>query len=680
MSGMSRLHILVTFALLLAGCGSAATDGPSGPLAPLPAPGALAPRSTSAYTHQRSGDEHLSAPLSRVTAAESAATFAPQLETTGTVRDAAYAVYGFELPDYGAPEVLALEWATAPAPGSLYVAVADFTASRWDWHQPGSSASVAVDDPGLQRARQDGTDIVLVAVLLVGTQPAQLTGLQWGASVAPPDVAFTIDTTQDARPISPLIYGMNDPDWEAYAGVALTRLGGNRWTAYNWENNASNAGTDWFNQNDGYLSNSDVPGLAVSQGVDDAFAHDASMIVTVPVQGRVAQDKNGGGDVNQTPDYLNARFDPSYPRKGGPFLLSPDRNDETTYQDEFVNWLRSMYPRTADGPQLFYSLDNEPDLWEETHPRIQLIPLSYDALVLRSIDYANAIKDVDGQAVIFGPASYGWHGYETLQDAPDAGTYGNFLDYYLARMRDYEQDNGRRLLDVLDLHWYPEAQGGGVRITGDDVSPAVVAARLQAPRSLWDPTYTETSWITQWSTQGPIDLIHRMQDKILVHYPGTKLAFTEYNYGAGGHISGGIAQADVLGIFGREGVYAACEWHLTADNSYIHAAFNMFRNYDGAGARFLATSVRATTSDAEATSVYASTDGSGKVVLVALNKTDSPQEAAFTFASGETFSSGRVYMLTSATAAPQASAAPVLGGSTFRYVLPAMSVVTVELE
>ena len=64
-------------------------------------------------------------------------------------------------------------------------------------------------------------------------------------------------------------------------------------------------------------------------------------------------------------------------------------------------------------------------------------------------------------------------------------------------MREAESTSaGRRLVDVLDLHWYPEARGGGVRITEADASAAVAAARVQAPRSLWDPGYAETSWIS----------------------------------------------------------------------------------------------------------------------------------------------------------------------------------------
>ena len=52
-------------------------------------------------------------------------------------------------------------------------------------------------------------------------------------------------------------------------------------------------------------------------------------------------------------------------------------------------------------------------------------------------------------------------------------------------------------------------------------------------------------------------IIPRLRDKLDEHYPGTKLAFMEYSFGGGDDITGAIAEADALGIFAREGVYAA---------------------------------------------------------------------------------------------------------------------------
>jgi hypothetical protein len=211
----------------------------------------------------------------------------------------------------------------------------------------------------------------------------------------------------------------------------------------------------------------------------------------------------------------------------------------------------------------------------------------------------------------------------------------------------------------------------------------VVAARLQAPRSLWDPTYTETSWITQWSTQGPIRLLPRMQAKIDANAPGMALALTEYNFGGGQHISGGIAEADVLGIFGRYGVHAATLWELAADQRFLYGAFAMYRNYDGAGGAFGSLSVRATTTDVAGTSVYASIDplSDQRMVLVALNKTAQTLRAGVAVAHTRRFTRAEVYRLTAGSPTPVRDADVTLAADgAFQVTLPAYSVATLVLQ
>src|SRR5262249_49627066 len=159
-----------------------------------------------------------------------------------------------------------------------------------------------------------------------------------------------------------------------------------------------------------------------------------------------------------------------------------------------------------------------------THAEIHPAHVGYDELCDRNVRFAQAVKSVAPDAKVTGFVSYGWYGYVTLQDAPDAAGKGEFVDYYLGKMKNAEQAPGRRLVDDLDLHWYPEATGGGIRITGADTTAAVVQAREQAPRSLWDATYRETSWINN-ALGEPIRLIPRMMGKIAAGYPGTGLAF-----------------------------------------------------------------------------------------------------------------------------------------------------------
>jgi hypothetical protein len=500
----------------------------------------------------------------------------------------------------------------------------------------------------------------------------------------PGDVTFTIRTDMDLHAISPLIYGWNGADAIADDGQTVVRAGGNRWTAYDWENNASNAGADYMFQNDNYLDTSTAPGHALVSTLDPAKAHGAAALITIPIVDYVSADISPGGDVrNSGSDYLTTRFKQNKPAKGSAFTLTPSTSDAYVYEDELANWVKSNYG----AQQVIFSLDNEPDLWSSTHAEVHPTAVTYAELVMRSTQYAAALKAVWPTAEIAGFVSYGWYGYETLQNAPDSGAHGEFLTYYLDQMKAAEQSAGQRLVDYLDLHWYPETYVSDnymnqqqTRIVDQaDPSAQIQAARLQAPRSLWDPNYNENNWIAQ-SIPGPIMLIPRLKQKIAAHYPGTKLSFSEYTYGGGHDISGGVAEADVLGIFGREGVDMATAWNWPDSmmgNVYEIAGLKVFRNYDGHGATFGDVSIHGATTDNAASSVYASIDSANvdHVVIVAINKKTTTATAAIKLAHPTTFTSAAVYTLTSA--GPTLAAAPAIttaATNAFLYTMPAMSV------
>ena len=415
-----------------------------------------------------------------------------------------------------------------------------------------------------------------------------------------------------------------------------------------------------------------------------AHAALASIVVTVPIAGYVSADKAGGGDVNQTPNWLETRFLESRAAKGRGYSYPPDTGDRVVYQDEFVAWLESVSDARRDPSRtIFYSLDNEPDLWSSTHARIRPQgAVTYGELVERTTAFASAIKAAAPAALVFGPVSYGWAGFVNLQGASDARGR-DFLDFYLDSMREAEGRTSRRLVDVLDLHWYPEARGGGVRITEASGAADVAAARVQAPRSLWDPGYVETSWISQAAGVGAIRLLPRMREKIAAHYPGTRLAITEYNYGGGEHVSGAIAQADVLGIFGREQVFAATYWDLGTGSRFVDAAFAAYCNYDGALGRFGDTGLAAATSNHETTSVYASVDAGRdeRMVIVAINKATTATTADVVVTHTLDLGRGQVFQITAAS--PAVVRGPALtpaARNLFRLELPASSVTTLVLE
>ena len=209
---------------------------------------------------------------------------------------------------------------------------------------------------------------------------------------------------------------------------------------------------------------------------------------------------------------------------------------------------------------------------------------------------------------------------------------------------------------------------------------------MQSPRSLWDTTYTENSWITADVLGGPIYILGRLQSRIASENPGMKISITEYNNGGGQHIAGTIAQADNLGIFGAQGVFAANLWPLSDTESYTLAGFRAFRDFDGANSDFGDTSVQATSSNVQNVMVYASTDSTtpGRVVFVAINRSTSSQITAF---NGLTLSgTAHIYQMTASSAQNQSPIAPVAAGtmpasgSSLTITLPALSVTTIDIQ
>ncbi|MBN2093460.1 glycoside hydrolase family 44 protein, partial [candidate division KSB1 bacterium] len=410
-----------------------------------------------------------------------------------------------------------------------------------------------------------------------------------GSAFAQINVNFTVDYTKPMIPISPYIYGTNQllsgkENWTVF------RLGGNRMTGYNWENNASNAGNDWYHSSDNYMThifgitNENKPGIVVTTFHDRSLEYQAKSIITIQMAGYVSRDKKG--EVSEVETAPSARWREVRARKMANFETAPDVNNDFVYMDEFVNFLVDLYGKANEEEGILgYCLDNEPALWPSTHPRIHPKKTLCTEITSKAKEFASAIKKVDPYAEILGPCLYGFAAYTDFQGATDWNTvkkgksYSWFIDYYLDQMKIAEKDSGKRLLDVLNVHWYPEAKGDNRITEKNATTERDNKARVQAPRTLWDPTYTENSWIGQWG-KSHLPLIPKLKASIDKFYPGTKMAFNEIVYGGPKHISGTIAMADVLGIFAKYGVYMASLWPLTAECENYTAAYKIYRNYN----------------------------------------------------------------------------------------------------
>jgi hypothetical protein len=505
------------------------------------------------------------------------------------------------------------------------------------------------------------------------------------------NVNFTINTTTGRAPISPLIYGTN-PILSPTDKYKSLRMGGNRITGLNWENNASNAGADYFHQSDSYLcgnlsaTDCNVPGKVYSEFYKSAQSNGIPYaLTTLQMAGYVSADKSG--IVTEAETAPSSRWKQVVFKKNSAFTLSPNTTDNYVYMDELVNYLKTTHGAASAGGMKGYFLDNEPALWPSTHPRIHPAKPTAVELWTKSRDLSIAIKDVDATAETFGGVFYGFAAFLNLQDAPDwtaeKGSFAWYIDYFLAKMKSASDTNGRRLLDVLDLHWYPEAIGDH-RITNSDANTANDrAARMQAPRTLWDADYKENSWIATYFGNF-LPLIPVVQNSINANYPNTKLSFSEYCYGGCNDYSGGIAQADVLGIFGKYGVYNGNFWDVCGGpSSYVSAGFKIFTNYNGSGASFGDTKVTSTMSDKVNTSIYASIVGTNEnnLNVVVINKSGQSVNGTFIINSGVAYTVGNVWGFDQNSAAITSRAGiSSINGNTFNYVLPPYSVYHIILS
>jgi len=543
--------------------------------------------------------------------------------------------------------------------------------------------------------------IAAVAVLSVGNGAAAV-------GVLPlPDVLLSIDTQSSRTAISRSIYGVGLTDDNmnkgkpAYQKATSNRFGGDTNTALNWTQNISNAGINYRNVNGPFffltrLSEVTRPGDFARLFIEESQSRNAVSIITVPIISYVARDNSNDVSLLQTAD---AETFPhwKYNRARNPTRIadvnSPSIAGNEVYEDEFVRFVEARFAATKGDPKraIFYSLDNEPDLWNDTHPLLHPEKPRYDEVLRLNLEYAAAIRDEAPAALIFGPVVSGFDGFLSLRSAPDASANGEFLDYYLDGMRTAELTGGKRLLNVLDLHFYSEATSvDGTPIGLDNPDPtttnpseALIQARVQAPRSLSEPDYVENSWTTRnLLNNRPINLIPWVRNKIANHYPDTKLAFTEYSYGGTTHISGAIAQADALGIFAREGVYAANYYELVSPGEYVYAAFDAYLNFDGVGGNVGDTSISAQTSDKERTAVHASVsnDDGSKVYVIAINKSSTDVASTIAINHPLILTQGDVYQLTSRAAKLFAAEPVTVSSNTLSYTMPAYSVSTIVLS
>jgi hypothetical protein len=493
-----------------------------------------------------------------------------------------------------------------------------------------------------------------------------LSALSCYASLHAATIVISVDASADRRAIDPQIYGVNFAADSQLTGLGVTvnRHGGNATTRYNWQSDVSNRGFDYVYLNVSEGDGSGLPGNStVNQMLAATRAADAEPILTIGTIGWTplnlrekrygfsiakygAQLQNacpfdcdgGNGECsaaqNQTGFCVNGR------------IVGNDPTDTSfasgaQWTRDWVTHLKARHGTAANGGVRYYALDNEVMLWNSTHRDVHPQPATYDEIWQKTVAHATAIKAEDPGAKIFGPVTWGYcdlfgSAADNCLDGADRDAHGDvpFVQWFLRQVCAYEQSNGIRLVDYLDLHYYP--QGDGVvdfaHNFPDAGNPQVAARRLRALKELYDPAWVPESWMSQLGDSDQYhynkpQFIRRVRAWIAAECPGTKLAITEYNWGPDASPSAAIAQAEAMAIFAREGVDLATRWVAPAVGSRVERAFRLFLDYDGNGSRVEGHSVRAQSADIDALGAYAVKLDGQRLMLLLVNKDTVPHTA-----------------------------------------------------
>ena len=420
---------------------------------------------------------------------------------------------------------------------------------------------------------------------------------------------------------------------------------------------------------------------------------------------------------------------------------------DATWTGGWVNYLVNKFGAGNSGMGVaIYDLDNEPSWWSSGSFDVHPNHFTYDEVTNGGIGTALAIKTVDPTAQVSGPVmDYWWAYFYSMEDIrngwntvpcyeawshpADRTAHGGlpFIQYYLSQFAQAETTYGIRLLDYVDLHTYfapqyPTNSGNSVAFTtaGDT---GAQQARLNSTRVFWDPTYTDPdthiapayggyqqpnyftdpNYTTSCTApaQAP-QLIPMMKAWVTgtagsyagyfypgASYPGTKTAIDEYNWGGMEAINGALAQADILGIFGREGLDLGTMWPTTDPSKQIPGmmAFQIYRNYDGANSTFGDTVLPSTSAKQGQLSVYGAihTTGAatGTATVMVINKTYGSLTSTVSLAGlSSTVTTAQAYLysngnLAAIVAQPAVTVTPGTGGAAStiaNYSFPAQSI------
>ena len=393
------------------------------------------------------------------------------------------------------------------------------------------------------------------------------------------DVVVTVNATDGKKIVSPYIYGRNGSFSNSFgtvtsssditlfkeAGLRLAREnGGNNATKYNWRKKISSH-PDWYNN----VYDHDWDNLSnyIMTNVPDM-----QVMWSFQLIGKVASNKNnnfndwsynmsqwwsgcsqnlaGGGVVNTSGGSIATV-------NGNPLLYTMDWPADST--TEVLNhWFGPKGIRLNSNNFRYWNMDNEPEIWSGTHDDVMPAQLAATAFMDKYFAVAKKARALFPGIKLCGPVTanewqwYKW-GSETLNIN---GKYYSWLEYFIKRVADEQKATGIKLLDVLDIHWYPgESSDVDVlqlhRIFYDKTYDYPGANGLKSINGGWDNTQTREY------------IFQRINDWLTLYFGanhGITIGLSESGINSSNANVNSVLYASMLGTFASNGVELYTPW------------------------------------------------------------------------------------------------------------------------
>ena len=434
-----------------------------------------------------------------------------------------------------------------------------------------------------------------------------------------------VDWSQTGRVVSPMLFGVNMAA-ESTGGYTSNRWGGNAVTRYAWDIDVQNRARDWFFENiPNEADQVEAPSTSASDRlIETTLAASAASVITIPTLGFVPIDRQQRcgfsvakyGAQNSTDRYSPDCGNGLRPDGFTPITGNDASDTSRTVGPEYaVAWLNHLATRHgADWlERSWFALDNEPNYWADTHRDVHPQPHTYAELWSYTLAYSLALRAAYPKLRLAGPD---YTGFQALSDPVEREQGGSlpFMEAFVSDLGEYERSHGgTRLLDVLDIHCYPEGEWDASHL--DPAADHIMRMRLT--RELWDESFYIESWLAR-----PAFYLRWARQLIATHAPWLNLSCTEWNYQKDFNdddIVGAVISVDAIGIYAREGVDLANKWSSPEPGSVIdYALLHFLHNFDGEGSSIAgATYVEVhTSSDQVGAHGFLSSDGQCVHVLL----------------------------------------------------------------